>query len=148
MGIFTLTAASTGLTSVRSSSFTIKVGDAAVVFLVRQQPSYTIAGNKISPSVSVRVADQYGNPLSGFSVGVQTASGASLAPASTLTVSTNAAGVAVFSNLVETTAATYTLSASATGLTAATSNPFTVAPAQEKLTFAIPPRPPPSRALR
>jgi len=69
-----------------------------------------VAGNTISPAVSVQVADQFGNAISGVNVSVQTTSGAALT-SGTLTVATNAAGLAAFGNLVEKTAGAYTLTA-------------------------------------
>ena len=139
-GTFTLTAASAGLTSAISSSFKIIPGSAAQsYFSFVQQPTNTTAGSTISPSVSVLVADTYGNALSGVAVTMGISpTPASYALAGTLTVATNASGLALFTNLVEDSAATYTLSASLAstyGLTAATSNPFTIVPTTETITF-------------
>lgn len=52
---------------------------------------------------------------------------------------TSAAGVASFTNLTFNVAGNYTLTASATGFTAATSAAFTIAPAVNQLSVVVPP---------
>jgi len=99
------------------------------------QPISTIAGATMAP-VSVKVLDKYSNPVPGVVVtlltSINTVSGSTV-------ISSNMAGVAVFSNLFITKTATYTLSASATGLTKVSSNTFTISPALGKFTFLTQP---------
>ncbi|MBI5699938.1 Ig-like domain-containing protein [Candidatus Saganbacteria bacterium] len=94
------------------------------------QPSTTEAGVTMSPSVSVEVQDQYGNLLASdnttsvsLAIGTNPGSG-TLSGTTSKTVSS---GVASFSNLSINNAGNgYTLVASATGLTSATSNTFNI----------------------
>ena len=148
VGTYTLTASSTGLTSIVSSPFTIT--PAAVYALsFSTQPSGTdIAGTTISPAPVVKATDQYGNVVPNAIISIQNTSGAALSAGSVLTATTNPSGLAVFSNLVETTAGTYTLSASSTGLSSITSGSFVISPSQttETMTFSTPPNVGPTAA--
>ena len=144
MGTYFLTATAGSLTK-NSANFIIKAGTPHLSF--SQGPSSTIAGSTISPSVSVLVADTFGNPISGTSVSIQTSSAPALT-SGTLTVATNASGFAVFSNLVETAVGTYALTASSTGLSSITSGSFVISLSQttEAMTFSTPPNPGPTAA--
>ncbi len=149
IGTYFLTATSGSLTA-KSTNFVISAGSAGQSFFSFViQPTNVAAGSIVSPSVSVQVADSFGNPLAGVSVSIQTSSGATLS-AGTLKVATNAAGLAVFSNLVENLAGTYSLTASApaAGLGSITSNPFTIGLAQttEAITFLSQPSVGPTKA--
>lgn len=94
------------------------------------QPSTTEAGVTMSPSVSVEVQDQYGNLLASdnttsvsLAIGTNPGSGT----LSGTTSKTASSGVATFSDLSINNAGNgYTLVASATGLTSATSNTFNI----------------------
>src|SRR5207244_2805368 len=90
-----------------------------------------------SPAVTVRLLDVFNNLTTSSASVALTPSGPG---GFTLGSTTNVAavnGVATFSNLVLTTAGTYTLSAASTGLTGATSNSFTLsAAAADHLAFA------------
>jgi alpha-tubulin suppressor-like RCC1 family protein len=139
---YTLTASATGLTSATSSAFNISVGAAAkLVFTV--QPSDAAAGAAITPAVRVTVQDAQGNTVTTATTSITVAIGTN--PASgTLTGTTTVAavsGVATFSNLSIDKAGTgYTLTASATGLTGATSSAFNIgAGAAAKLVFTVQP---------
>lgn len=95
-----------------------------------QQPGNVTAGNAFSPAVSVALRDQYGNAVttSGTSIaiavtGIPSGTLQGTDPVNTL------GGLATFNGLAPTFAGSFTLTASATGLTSATSNSFTVGPA-------------------
>src|SRR5439155_1361606 len=141
---YTLTATATGLTSATSSAFNISAGEAAkLVFTV--QPSTAAAGGAITPAMQVAVQDAQGNTVMTATTSITLAIGTN--PASgTLSGTTIVAavnGVATFSTLSLNTAGSgYTLTASATGLTGATSTAFnislSVGPAA-KLVFTLQP---------
>jgi hypothetical protein len=94
------------------------------------QPGSAVAGVAISPAVKVEVLDQFGNVLTGDNtdqVSVAVASGPGPFTAGSTTSATVSSGVASFSNLVLTTLGNgYTLTASSSGLTPATTTPFNV----------------------
>ncbi len=97
------------------------------------QPSNTAAGATITPAVKVAVQDQYGQTITGdnstqITIAIGTnPSGGTLSGTLTKTVSS---GIATFDNLsINLTGAGYTLAATATGLTGATSNSFNITPA-------------------
>jgi hypothetical protein len=123
---YTLTATTSGLTGATSSAFNVTPG-AAAKLVFTTQPTNTTAGVAISPAVVVTIEDSLGNvatsATNSITMGIGTGSGSLLG-----TTSVNAtSGVATFSNLSINLAGTgYTLAASATGLTAATSNAFNV----------------------
>jgi streptogramin lyase len=98
-----------------------------LVFL--QQPTFALAGTAFNPPVMVSFADQYGNPVGGAgNVTLTMASnpyGAALAGATTQFVNN---GMATFVNVYVTRPGTnLTLVATSSGLTSATSAPFTIA---------------------
>jgi VCBS repeat-containing protein len=125
---YTLTASASGLTAVTSPSFDIVPGAAnRLVFITG--PSDRIVGEKFSPAIQVQVQDAGGNP-------VLTASGQITITSSvtgTLTgtsTATPVGGTATFNNLAVNKAGTaYTLTALASGVSSATSDPFDVAKA-------------------
>lgn len=110
-----------GLTA--SVGATANVGPATqLVFTV--QPSTVLAGSAITPAMQVAARDQFGNPTPAFVANVSVAIGTNPGGATISGTTTVAAvaGVATFSNVRLSTSGTgYTLVASATGLTSATS---------------------------
>ena len=139
---YTLSASSGGLTGASSTPFTITTSGATTLgFTV--QPSNATAGTAIAPTIIVSARDPLGNTVTSFTGNV------------TLAIATNPAGgvlsgtvtvpavqgVASFSTLSIDKAATgYTLSASAAGLTGATSAPFDIGPAAATmLAFTVQP---------
>jgi len=123
---YTLTASATGLTGATSSVFNVLGSPAKLAFTV--QPANTGAGTAIS-AIAVSVEDSAGNVVPTATNQITIAIGTN--PSSgTLsgTAQVNAiAGVATFSNLsINNIGTGYTLSASATSLTAATSNAFNI----------------------
>src|SRR5947199_184640 len=125
---YTLTASATGLTGATSSAFNIGVGAAAKLgFTV--QPSNAAAGAAITPAVQVAVQDAQGNTVTtattSSTVAIGTNPGSGTLAGTTTVAAVN--GVATLSNLSIDKAGTgYTLTASATGLTGATSSAFDV----------------------
>ncbi len=110
-----------------STSGPVQPTAAKLVFTV--QPSTAAAGGVITPAVQVAVQDAQGNTVTTATTSITVAIGTN--PASgTLTGTTTVAavnGVATFSTLSLNPAGTgYTLTASATGLTGATSSAFAV----------------------
>ncbi len=113
-----------------SSSLTTNVtcaNPAAGVDFVTQPTNSTVTQH-ITPPVTVQLVDSGGNPVATSGVSVTLALGnnsGSGTLSGTLTEPTNASGVATFSDLsIDQPGLGYTLTASSTGLTGATSNPF------------------------
>ncbi|HKE91933.1 MAG TPA: hypothetical protein VKB45_16485 [Gemmatimonadales bacterium] len=135
-------AATSGALNVVSNAFSILAGPATKLsFSV--QPSTTGAGAVITPAVQVTALDAGGNTATGFISNVTMAIGTNPAGGTlsgTLTVG-SAAGVATFTNLsINKLGTGYTLKATATGLTAATSTPFDiVVGAATQLAFTVQP---------
>ena len=136
---YTLTASATGLTGATSSTFNISATPAQLGFFV--QPSTTAAGATITPAVQVEIQDNGGNRVTTATNQVTLAFGNN-AGGGTLsgTLSANAVnGVATFGNLsVNATGTGYTLAASATSLTGATSSAFDITtPASGSITHTL-----------
>lgn len=141
---YTLAASASGLTSATSNNFNITVGTASKLgFLV--QPSNATGGATITPAVEVEIRDAGGNRVTTANNSVTVAIGTNPNSGTLggLKTQAAAAGVATFSNLsIDSAGAPYTLTASATGLTGATSNNFTISVgAATKLGFRVPPSP-------
>jgi hypothetical protein len=125
---YTLAASATGLTGTTSSAFNVVAGAATkLVFAV--QPSNVLTGAAITPAVQVTVQDALGNTVISAVNPVTMAIGTNPS-AGTLSGTTTIAaanGIAAFSTLSINKAGTgYTLTASAAGLTSATSAAFNV----------------------
>jgi subtilase family serine protease len=128
-GVRSVTATDTAHGSV-TGSVTVTVGAASASQLVfGVPPSNAAAGVAISPAVTVKVEDQYGNLVSSDNTDQVTLAlganpGGATLGGSTATVS---GGVATFSSLTVSAAGTgYTLTAAAAGLAGATSQAFNV----------------------
>jgi S-adenosylmethionine hydrolase len=119
------------VTSSITGSASVTVNPAAADHLLfLQQPTNTAAGQTISPVVTVEIVDQFGNVLTNDNSDTVTVAlgnnpgGGTLSGTLTITVS---AGVATFSDLsIDQIGDGYTLFASANGLTAIESNPFSI----------------------
>jgi uncharacterized repeat protein (TIGR03803 family) len=138
-GTYTLTASDGSYTPATSSSFTVSPA-AATQVVYGQQPTTVSAGATITPSVTVKVEDQFGNvetsDSSNVTLSVHSGPG-SLGGTTTVAASS---GVATFSNLSITTAGNYTLTASDGSLTSANSSSFTVNPAAaSKVVYSVQP---------
>jgi hypothetical protein len=134
VGTYTLLATSSGLTSATSSSFSV---DTPVKLAFVVQPTNVVTGAVISPAVQVAVQDSAGNTVTAATNPVTLALTAGTGLGGTLTV-TPQNGVATFSSLTLSTAGTYTLVASSSGLTSSTSASFTVT-TPVKLAFTVQP---------
>src|SRR5262249_18961468 len=139
---YTLAASATGFTGSTSSAFNVTAGAASkLAFTV--QPSNVPSGASITPAVQVTVEDAQGNPVTAATNMITMAisnnpAGGTLSGTLTLAAVN---GVATFANLsIDKLGAGYTLSASATGLTGATSYAFNVnAGVPAKLAFTVQP---------
>lgn len=132
------------LSAAVSTSFNITPAPASKLqFLVH--PSNALVGSVIAPPVQVAIQDAFGNTVASASNAVSLAittnpGSGSLGGTSTNVAPTN--GVATFNNLTVGAQGTgYVVTASATGLTSAASNPFTIAPSGEaiRLRFTVQP---------
>src|SRR5438876_593214 len=125
---YTLTASASGFAPVTTTAFDIIPGTTTqLAFTV--QPSNTVAGAAISPAVQVTALDPAGNLVPGFTGSVTIAlgnnPGGSTLGGTTTVVAVN--GVASFADLsANKTGTNYWLTATATGLSRATSSAFTI----------------------
>ncbi|HET7248809.1 MAG TPA: hypothetical protein VFI79_03115 [Gemmatimonadales bacterium] len=139
---YTLSASSSGLTGATSAPFAINPGPATQL-AITVQPTNTTAGAVITPAVQVTARDALGNTATGFAGDVTMtiqANPGSGTLSGTTTV-TAAAGVASFPTLsIDKAGSGYTLAASASGLTGATSNVFSIlVGAASRLSFTVQP---------
>ena len=146
---YTLAAGALGLPEAPSAAFAITAGaPAQLAFAV--QPRVTAAGAAIAPAVQVAAQDALGNTVPGFTgnvtVAITTGTGTGGATLSGVTAVNAVAGVATFSSLsidligTESSGTGYTLSATATGLVAATSDPFDIiSGSASRLVFTVQP---------
>jgi hypothetical protein len=139
IGTYAIDASSTGLTAAASNSFFITpAADAQLAF--GQQPTNTTAGLAMSPGVTVRVLDQFGNQTSSTATVTVSATGPGPFSGASTTAVAAVSGVATFSNLRLNTAGSYQMSAGSGVLTGATSASFTINPAAaDHLTVTAPP---------
>jgi alpha-tubulin suppressor-like RCC1 family protein len=126
----TVTATDTVTAQTTGTSGSIQIAPTAPVALAfGQQPAPTVAGQPITPAVTVKVVDQFGNVVttSGASITVSLAANPGSATLSGTATQTAQAGVATFPDLsLNRTGSGYTLSAASDSLTAATSNAFDI----------------------
>ncbi len=136
-GSYALQASDTSpaLTSAASSPFVVSPAAASQV-VFGQQPTNTTAGVAISPAVTAKIEDQFGNVETGDSasqlgISVVSAPTGGVFTGGSTTTATVSAGVATFSNLVLDTAGNYTLHATdaSPSLASAASSGFVVNPA-------------------
>jgi hypothetical protein len=140
---YTLAASSGGLSGATSAAFTIAAGAATQLAFTTEPPASTSAGAGFGVVVTAR--DSLGNTATGFAGNVTVAitggtgkAGAALRGTATVPA---VSGVATFSALsIDSVGTGYTLTATATGLTAATSTALTVAAAPaSRLVFTTQP---------
>ncbi len=122
-GTYTLGLTDGGLSNATTSSFTVSPA-AATHLAFTTQPVNTSAG--ALASIAIAVEDQYNNIVTSDSSTITIASSTSVG--GTLSVAA-ASGVATFAGLSIHAAGTFSFTASDGGLTGATSNNFTIAPA-------------------
>ena len=92
-----------------STSFKITAAAPIISYVSSPSTSYT-AGPGNLPSFTVQVADKYGNPYASTAASIQNLSSQTTLTGGTTIVSTNASGLATFSNLFEEKVGTYNLS--------------------------------------
>ena len=131
-GLYSVTAATTGVAASASFSLTNATGSVGHVVFV-QKPSNAAAGAVISPAVTVKVTDAGSNPLSGASVTIHV-QGGTPALGGTLSATTDANGVATFSDLSVTVAGSYRLEAVSSGISGL-SDSFLISPATSAVTI-------------
>ena len=128
-GTFQVSAATAGATQPATFNLTNAAGTANTLVFI-QQPTDTLAGQAITPAVTVQLQDSFGNkvPMAGVNVTVQASpvAGRFRTLGGTATQSTDATGLASFANLSLSQTGRYTLAAEASGITSATSNQFTI----------------------
>jgi adhesin/invasin len=131
-GAYTVTATSAGLQgSPRVATITVLPGSPAGLIFVSSPTSPVTAGTYLAPAPSVAFVDAFGNlntaATNSVAISLNSPSATSGATLSGATTATASAGVAVFNGLSVNVAATgYKLTASAVGLTSATSGAFDV----------------------
>jgi hypothetical protein len=123
--------------SVASSALTINPAHPPAKLAFVQQPSSVLTGVAISPAVQVAIQDADGNVVATATNPVTLALTAGTGLTGTLTV-TPQNGIAAFSNLTLSTVGSYTLLATSSGLTSATSSSFSV-DTPVKLAFMVQP---------
>jgi hypothetical protein len=140
---YTLTATTSGLTTIASAPFAINPGP-AIRLAFTAQPTTTPVGTPITPAVEVSAQDGFGNLVPSFAGTVTVALGANPA-AGTLSGTTAVAavnGVATFSTLsINKDGSAYALSASVPGLNGVSSASFSVtgSGAATQLVFTVQP---------
>ena len=139
---YTLTASNTGPTPATSAAFNITPG-AATHLVFSQQPTNAASQAAIAPAVTVTALDASDNVATGFANAISLAIGNN-AGGGALTGGagqTPVSGVATFSGLsIDKVGTGYTLGASATGVTGATSSGFNITPGTAtKLAFTVQP---------
>ncbi len=97
VGTYTMTATSTGLTST-ARLVTITAATATNIAFVQQPPATTNAGAVFSPAVTVKVTDQFNNPINNMTVLISL-SGTNGTLSGTLATNTTATGIATFAGL-------------------------------------------------
>ncbi len=132
---YTLTASASGLRSVRSNTFNIlALRGTSLAFT--NQPTDATAGSNLGP-VTLTLLDTNSNPVAGVPVTISVSSSGRLV--GTIGVVTDLSGDAVFSNLSEGRVGSFTLKATAQGMSTI-SDSFTItAGAAAKLTFLTQP---------
>ncbi|HEY3279259.1 MAG TPA: hypothetical protein VGJ83_02005 [Gemmatimonadales bacterium] len=146
---YTLTAAASGLASATSTGFSITSSTTARLVFVVQPPS-AAAGAPLAPAVRVAVQDASGNIVTGATTLITVAIGSNPGGATLAgTTQQNAVnGVATFPDLsLEKVGTGYTVTATASGVTGATSAGFAITPgAAARLGFTGQPSTTPARA--
>ena len=140
---YTLTATSSGLTSATSSTFNITVGSAAQLAFTTQ-PGGGTGGTAWTTQPVVTVQDAGGNTVTSSSASITLAIGTNPG-GGTLTCTgglskSASSGVATFAGCrINNTGNGYTLTATSSGLTSATSNTFNITGAATKVVFTTQP---------
>lgn len=114
-----------GVSNINTNNFNITAA-AASSMSITTQPGTSTAGVAVSPNPVVLVVDAFGNPKSGVDV-TASLNKSSFAGGSTLIVTSNSSGEAIFNNLkINTTDTGYEITFNAPSISAVTTNPFEV----------------------
>lgn len=140
---YSLTASASSAATGASASFDV-TPDVASQLVFTVQPSSPFQGSAIIPAVQVSARDRFGNPATAFGGNVTIAIGANPGNGTLAGTTTSAAvsGIATFSDLrIDSAGTGYTLLASATGVSSATSTPFQVVAVNQftRLSFTVQP---------
>ncbi len=139
-GTYTLKAAASGLSSATSVSFTISAGSAARLSFT-SSPSNSTSSSTFTTQPVVAILDTFGNTTTSttaITLAITTPAGATLT--CTSNPKTAASGVVTFSGCRIDRVGSYTLTATASGLTSAASAGFTISPgAAAKVVFTTSP---------
>ncbi|MBI2917725.1 MAG: hypothetical protein HYY01_06990 [Chloroflexi bacterium] len=144
---YTLTASSGGLITVASAAFTPNFGAASKLIFSQQPSAANTNGVNFGTMPQVTVQDAQGNTVNAATNNVTIAitsgtgaTGATLSATATTVAANGVAGLAAFTAVqINLPASGYTLTATATGLTSAVSNSFSVAGAAAKLAITTQP---------
>jgi len=135
-----LTASAIGLSNAISGIFTVNPSAPGSLSFM-QQPASATAGAVLSPAVTVRLLDGFGNPLSGATVAIGLSSGTGTL-SGTLTRTTDANGIAAFNDLSLALAGTKKIVATSGALNTGDSFAFDISPATAaRLTLLTQPSP-------
>jgi large repetitive protein len=115
-------------TDTQALSIVVGAGGLATLSFV-QQPTAEVAGVSIAPTVTVLASDAAANPVSGAPVTLSVVTGPAGATLNDASATTNASGVATFTELDATVAGTYTIRATSGAVQSAASNAFVISPA-------------------
>ena len=123
-GTYTLSLSTASLGPVATNSFSIAAASASQLVFTAQ-PGNSTAGVAISPAIAVAIQDAFGNPVTSTdTISLAIATGLGTLDGSTSLAAVN--GVATFPGLDIDEAGSFSLRATASGLSAATSNTFTI----------------------
>ncbi len=129
-GSATIRAASGSLDEIQSGTITVVPGSPAQL-VFSQQPTNTVEDEVIDPAVTVRIEDSSGNLVNNDNttqVGIAIANNPSSGNLNGTTPVTASGGIATFNDLsIDAAGNGYTLEATSTGLSSATSNSFNIA---------------------
>ena len=125
-GAHALTFSSTGLAAAQSASFSV-VGVPNALSVASQPAASAVSGSVMTPQPAVQLRDASNNPVAqaGTVITVSLASGSGTL-SGTATATTNASGVANFTDLRITGSGTHTLAFAASGLTSVISGPINI----------------------
>ena len=123
-GNFTLSAASTGLTTDTSASFTISAGAATNVNFI-QEPTNATAGVDFTPTITAEIVDAFGNRVNVTTEGVLSINSGTGSLDGDIDVNA-VGGLITFPNIDIDEAGAFTLDIDVSGLTADTSAGFTI----------------------
>ncbi len=142
-GNYTIDFTASGLAGVTSNAIALAAGTGTRLTITTQPPASSTSGAVLSPAPVVQLRDAANNPVNqaGVNITATIATGAGGSLGGTVTVATDASGVATFSNLsISGPLGSYTLDFGGAGLTGATSTAISLAAGvAAKLRLLVPP---------